>query len=174
MATLALRSRAIVVDSWPRIERTADGSRPAIPTDGDVLVPQEVWLAERESLARRPGRVGVWLDPHADLDPIAGDLPRFRMVAVHVPAFTDGRAYSIGYLLRRRHRYAGELRAFGDVRRDQLLHLARCGFDSFELAADQDADEALGGLSDFDQAYQVSWDRELRLRRRPTRVTAEL
>lgn len=169
MALLMARSRAIVADSWQRIDRPADGSRPAIPAEGDLLVPLEVWLAERETLVNPPGRIGVWLDPNADPDLIARDLPRFRVIAVHLPLFSDGRAFSLGRLLRERYGFRGELRVFGDVRRDQLLYLARCGFDAFELAADEDREEALAGLSDFDSVYQAAVDEGLALTRRAAR-----
>ena len=72
---------------------------------------------------------------------------------MHFPAFTDGRGYSTARLLRQRYGFAGELRAFGDILRDQLFELARCGFDSFVLRDDQDADDALRAFDDFSETY---------------------
>jgi uncharacterized protein (DUF934 family) len=64
------------------------------------------------------------------------------LIAVRFPKFGDGRGYSIARLLRERYGYRGELRAVGDVLRDQLLFMKRSGFDSFSLREDQDPDEA--------------------------------
>jgi uncharacterized protein (DUF934 family) len=87
-------------------------------------------------------------------------------VEVSFPSATDGRGYSIARLLRERHGYGGELRAVGDVKRDQLFNLARCGFDAFLLLKDEDADGALGAFDDFSEAYQASVERPLPLFRR--------
>jgi uncharacterized protein (DUF934 family) len=85
---------------------------------------------------------------------------------VSFPKFTDGRGFSTARLLRERYRYRGELRAVGDVLRDQLLFLARCGFDAFALRADQDPDAALAAFEDFTEAYQGGTDQPLPLFRR--------
>jgi uncharacterized protein (DUF934 family) len=87
---------------------------------------------------------------------------------VNFPSLTDGRGYSIARLLRERYGYVGELRAVGDVQRDQLFNLARCGFDAFLLRKDEDADGALAALEEFSEAYQASVERPQPLfRRRP-------
>jgi uncharacterized protein (DUF934 family) len=174
MATLMLRTREFVADTWQRIERRSEGERIAVPIEGDLLVPLEVWLAERETLANPPGRIGLWLDSNADLDLVARDIARFRIIAVHLPVFSDGRAFSLARLLRGRHGFRGELRAFGDVRRDQLFYLARCGFDSFELAPGQDPVDAVRALSEFDTVYQFGYDAHLALQRRTPKVAESL
>jgi len=93
--------------------------------------------------------VGVRLEPADDPAQIAGDLPRLALVAVNFPKLADGRGYSTGYLLRRRYGYRGELRAVGDILRDQLFYLARSGFDAFQLREGADAHAALPSLRDF-------------------------
>jgi uncharacterized protein (DUF934 family) len=85
---------------------------------------------------------------------------------VNFPKFNDGRGFSIGRLLRERYGFRGELRAIGDVLRDQLFFLARCGFDAFALRDDQDVDEALGAFADFSEAYQPALDQPVPLFRR--------
>ena len=77
------------------------------------------------------------------------------MIAIHLPVFTDGRAYSSARMLRQQLRWSGPLMAVGDVLRDQLLLLERCGFDTFRLRADQDPQEALSAFADFSDAYQA-------------------
>jgi len=81
---------------------------------------------------------------------------QFGVIAVHFADFTDGRGYSLARNLRERHGFRGELRAVGDVRRDQLYYLAACGFDAFVLRDGEDAHAALAALEDFSDAYQSS------------------
>ena len=153
-----IRGRRVENDAWvvvglPPYEDLAA----ALPT-GPVLVPLALWLERREELAARRDALGIWLKPHDDPAAIAGDLDRFSVVAVHFPKFTDGRGYSSAALLRTRYGYRGELRAFGDVGRDQLFYLARCGFDAFKLAPHRDPDAALASFTDFSVRYQGSVD----------------
>ena len=96
-----------------------------------MIVPLAVWRSQRDALLDRAGGLGVWLDANDDPALIAGDLGHFAVIAVNFPQFTDGRGYSIGRLLRERYGWRGELRAVGDVLRDQLFYLTRCGFDAF-------------------------------------------
>ncbi len=159
MATL-IRHRAVATDTWRPLD---DG---ALPAHGDVIVPLAVWLTERERLLARAGRVGVMLQANDDPAVIAADLDRFGVVAIHFPSFTDGRGYSTARLLRERLGWRGELRAVGDVQRDQLFHLARVGFDAFVLKDDANADEAIAAFRDFSEAYQAAVDRPLPLFRR--------
>jgi len=91
---------------------------------------------------------------------------------VSFPVFTDGRGYSIARLLRDRHGWTGELRAVGDVLRDQLFALARCGFDSFALRAGQDVQASLAAFGDFSVRYQSATDEPMPLFRRRSEATA--
>ena len=100
-------------------------------------------------LAARGEPTGLWLAPEEDPAEIAAALASLALVAVHFPKFTDGRGYSTASLLRRRHGYRGELRAFGDVRRDLLPFLERAGFDAFELRDGEDADAALSAFDEI-------------------------
>ncbi|MDH5220714.1 MAG: DUF934 domain-containing protein [Betaproteobacteria bacterium] len=106
------------------------------------------------------------VEPHEDPAAVADRLGSAARVEVHFPKFTDGRGYSIARLLRERFGYRGELRAVGDVPRDQLHYLARCGFDAFLLRDGEDAKGALAALAGFSEAYQSSVDRPLPLFRR--------
>jgi phosphoadenosine phosphosulfate reductase len=99
--------------------------------DGAVIVTLARFLAERDELLARDGETGVMIPPGSDWHEIAADLPRLAVVACEVPKFADGRAFSIGRLLRDRDGYNGELRAVGAFFLDQIPFLKRVGFDAF-------------------------------------------
>ncbi|MGE5651153.1 MAG: DUF934 domain-containing protein, partial [Bacillota bacterium] len=88
---------------------------------------------------------------------------------VDFPKFSDGRGFSIAYNLRVRLGYAGELRAIGDVLRDQMFYMQRVGFNAFATREDRNIHDALKSLSDFSEAYQAAWDKKLPLYRRAER-----
>lgn len=161
MATL-IKERRVVTDNWRLLEADATG----VPSEGDVIVPLALWQAQRAQLLARPARLGLRLEPHEDPAAIAGDAGLFGVIAVNFPKFGDGRGYSTARLLRERYGYKGELRAIGDVLRDHLLFMARCGFDAFALRDDQDPREAVAAFDDFSEAYQASADRPWPLFRR--------
>lgn len=84
------------------------------------------------------------------------DLAGFSTIILEFPAFKDGRAYSQARLLRERYGYTGEIRARGDVLRDQLLFMARCGVNAFEFSGDVEGANA--ALEEFSYAYQPAAD----------------
>ena len=161
-----IKQRRIVSDNWQLLERQADGGMLAVPDSGDIIVPLAMWLAQRDKLLARPGRLGVWLGGDDEPALIAEDLKNFGVVAVRFPQLADGRGYSLGRLLRERYGWRGELRAIGDVLRDQLFYLAGCGFDAFALREDQDLQAALSAFSDFSESYQAAGGHPLPLFRR--------
>jgi uncharacterized protein (DUF934 family) len=161
-----IRNRRLEPDTW-----TFLGVDPAEPPaqplpEGPVVVPLAMWKEKRAELLARRDPVGVWLKPDDDPRDLAADLGFLVLVAVHFPKFTDGRGYSIAALLRRNYGFAGELRAFGDVGRDQLFYLARVGFDSFRLADHRDPAAALSAFNDFTVRYQGAVDQPVPLFRR--------
>ena len=98
--------------------------------------------------------VGLKLANDADVEDIAADLPRFALIALHFPKWTDGRAYSQAHLLRARHRYTGRIRATGDVVVDMMPLLQRTGFDEVVLREGQSLDAARRALGFFPAYYQ--------------------
>jgi uncharacterized protein (DUF934 family) len=98
--------------------------------------------------------VGLHLANDEDLEALEADLPRFAVIELHFPKWTDGRAYSQAHLLRSRLRYRGTLRAAGDVVADMLPLLARTGFDAVRLRADQRRETAQRALGYFEGFYQ--------------------
>ena len=89
-----------------------------------------------------------------DADPMDADLDGVTRVDLHFPKFTDGRAYSQARLLRQRRQFTGEIRATGDVLIDQLVHMARCGFDVAVLKEGVDAADAQRQFDRFEGFYQ--------------------
>ena len=161
MATL-IRNGRIESDSW----RLLESDDAPVGAAERVIVPLAAWQRRRDELVGRAGPVGVVLDPADDPGALRGDLSWLDLVAIRVPAFTDGRGYSSARLVRERLGWRGELRAIGDVKRDQLFYLRRCGFDSFLLAPGADAAASLAGLRDFSDGYQAAADEPLPLFRR--------
>ncbi len=98
--------------------------------------------------------VGVQLANDFEVRALAADLPRFALVVLNFPKWTDGRAYSQAHLLRTRYRFTGEVRAVGEVLVDMLPLLARTGFDAVVLRADQSLDAAHRALGFFPGHYQ--------------------
>ena len=158
---------AIVADDWQILRPAADEK--AIVPAGRVIVPLAVWLDKQgELVARR--NVGVWLAGDDNPAQLGASLPVLSLVAVNFPKFTDGRGYSIAYLLRSRFGYRGQLRAIGDVLPDQLFYMKRVGFDAFAIRADKDIRQALRALRPFTDAYQGSWDNPVPAFRRHERA----
>ena len=155
-----IKNRAIVDDGW---EIVSAGS--PLPPSGDVIVPLERYLAERDSLPARAGRAGVLLSGEDAPEQIPS-LDQVPLVAVEFPKFADGRGYTIARVLRERLGYRGELRAVGDVLRDQLFYMARCGFDSFALKPGKDIEGAMSAFDDFSVSYQPAADDRRPLLRR--------
>jgi uncharacterized protein (DUF934 family) len=167
---LIIKNRAVVEDAWQVVRAAEDGALPAaadLPA-GKVLVPFALWQAERDALVASRGRdeLGVWLAPDSEPADLVADFGRIALIGVDFPRFADGRGYSIARLLRERHGWTGELRALGDVLRDQLLYLSRCGFDAFAVRADKDIHDALNAFGEFSQRYQGAVDNPAPLFRR--------
>jgi len=165
-----IRASAVVADNW-QILRPAPETPIAeveIPA-GRVVVPLTLWMERHAELTAR-GEAAVWLAGADDPTPIAPWLLQLPLVAVDFPKFTDGRGYSVAFLLRSRFGYLGELRAIGDVLPDQLFFMRRVGFDSFAVRADKDIRQALRSLQPFSDAYQGSWDNAVPAFRRHVRA----
>lgn len=146
-----------------------------IPTTGKILLPLTVWQANVEKLSGRmaAGEVGIVIATHEPLETLAAtfsDINELPLIAVFVERFPDGRIFTIGNLLRTRYGFKHELRAVGDVLRDQLFFLKRSGFNSYLIRADRSAKDALASLNDFTQPYQGAVDEALPVWRRVNRA----
>ena len=150
-----IRDKKIVEDDWQWIEKIDDGQ--ALP-EGDVIVPFTYWQTHHADLIEREGRLGVCINGDDESEEVAKDLSNFDLIAVDFPAFKDGRGYSHARILRDHYNYQGDIRAVGDVLRDQLFYMQRCGITSFHLHEDRDFEDAILGLSDFSVKYQTAAD----------------
>lgn len=168
-----IKDKAIVNDDW-NVLKLAEGETPdsvTVPA-GRQIVPLQVWLTQKTSLAARSD-IGVWFASDERPEQLKEDAARLPLIAVDFPSFADGRGYSIAFNLRTRLGYEGELRAIGDVLRDQLFYMQRVGFNAFATREDRSIEDALKGLSDFSDAYQTSWDQKTPLFRRAARPASQ-
>jgi uncharacterized protein (DUF934 family) len=129
-----------------------------LPEGAPVLLPAARLLADARDLVLRPAPIGVIWPNDRKVSELASYLDWIALVALVFPTFRDGRAYSQARLLRERYRFRGELRATGQVLRDQLLFLHRAGFDAFELTKDRDAAHVAEALHRYSVFYQPRAD----------------
>lgn len=163
---MIIKNRAVVVDDWIVLRLNEQESAENVTVaPGKVIVPLQVWLKQRDALQQR-AEIGVWLASDERPEDLKDDIDKFSVIAIDFPKFSDGRGYSIAYNLRARLGYQGELRAIGDVLRDQLFYMQRVGFDAFAPRPDRKIEDALKGLTDFSEVYQNSIDQKLPLFRR--------
>lgn len=101
---------------------------------GDVIISFTRFQAEGDRLLAEGRAIGVRLEPAEEVEALAYDLPRIAVVALAFPKYRDGRAYTAARLLRERFNYRGEVRAVGEVLREQAGFMVRCGFDAFAPA----------------------------------------
>jgi uncharacterized protein (DUF934 family) len=129
-----------------------------IPGDGAVLISSARFLADPETLSRRTGKTGVIWPNNRDVDDLVPYLDRLAVIGLVFPTFRDGRAYSQARLLRERHLYQGELRAIGQVLRDQFVFMLRAGFDAFEVKKESDAEAFALTAKRYSVFYQPTGD----------------
>ncbi|HEY9455679.1 MAG TPA: DUF934 domain-containing protein [Bradyrhizobium sp.] len=129
-----------------------------LPDDGAILIAAARFLEGPEAVLKRAGKVGVIWPNSRDLDDLVPYLDRLAAVALVFPSFRDGRAYSQARLLRERHGYDGELRATGQVLRDQFVFMLRAGFDAFEVKKDADAEAFAETVKRYSVFYQPTGD----------------
>jgi len=137
----------------------ADGAE--LPGDGAILIPAARFLENPESVLQRKGKTGVVWPNNRDVDDLVRYLDRLAAVALVFPSFRDGRAYSQARLLRERFQYRGELRATGQVLRDQFVFMMRAGFDAFEVKKQSDAEAFAATVQRYSVFYQPTGDGRL-------------
>ena len=148
-----VKNGKIAADTFVHVADDAD-----IPGDGDVLMTAARFMKDPEALAARKSLTGVIWPNNRDLDDLVPYLDRLAVVALVFPTFRDGRAYSQARLLRERHGYKNELRATGQVLRDQFVFMLRAGFDAFEVKKEADAEAFLATAKRYTVFYQPTGD----------------
>ena len=129
-----------------------------IPHDGAILISAARFLEDPEILSRRAGKTGVIWPNNRDVDDLVPHLDRLAVIALVFPSFRDGRAYSQARLLKERYGYRGELRATGQVLRDQFLFMLRAGFDAFDVKKQSDAEAFANTVKRYSVFYQPTGD----------------
>ena len=149
----------VVARDDPFVALADDEPASALTPTSAVLLSFARFQKEGEALLSQGFTIGVRLAPDEPVEGLAYDLPRLALVALAFPKFRDGRAYSAAALLRERYQFAGEVRAVGEVLRDQALLMLRCGFDAFEPADDATVEDWSQALHRFRHVYQAAADR---------------
>ena len=139
-----------------RFVRVLDDS--PVPEGAAVLVPATRLLADSEDFSRRGAPTGVIWPNNKKIAELEPHLDHLALVALVFPSFKDGRAFSQARLLRERYGFRGELRATGDVLRDQFMFLLRAGFDAFEVKKDADAATFAREIARHTVFYQPTGD----------------
>jgi len=150
---LVKKNAGIVNDLFVHV---ADGAE--LPGDSAILISAARFLEDPETLSKRAGKTGVIWPNNRDLDDLVPYLDRLAAVALVFPSFRDGRAYSQARLLRERHGFEGELRATGQVLRDQFVFMLRAGFDAFEVKKQSDAEAFASTAKRYSVFYQPTGD----------------
>jgi uncharacterized protein (DUF934 family) len=122
------------------------------PGAGEAI-PLAAWLARRDAGEALDG-VGVVLAGDDDIAPLHARLHEVPFVALHFPKFTDGRCYSHARRIRAHWGFQGDILAFGDVLRDQLVYMHRCGINAFHMRGDQDVRASRTAFSLYTEYYQ--------------------
>jgi uncharacterized protein (DUF934 family) len=155
-----IKENKIQRDNWILISEPDDSG--ALP-EGDLVIPFVFWKEHQDLCSAHQGKVGVLINGDTTLADLGSFLDKFELIALDFPAFKDGRCYSHARMLRDRYGYKGDIRAVGDILRDQLFYMQRCGISSFVVREDRDIKDALNGLKDFTVTYQSASDGSLPL-----------
>lgn len=155
MTMRILRNTEIIEDDWMVLE---DGRADIEAGDGRVIVTLARWSAERDALLAAHAAVGVLVPNTADIEAVFAEIEDRPLIVLQFPTFTDGRALSQAVVLRKRLGFRGELRAVGDVIRDLVFWLGRCGFDSIVPRKDQSLEGCRAALQEITVAYQAAAD----------------
>ncbi len=148
-----IKSGRVVADDYVRV---ADGA--SIPEGVPVIVPAARFLAEADAIVGRAAPTGVLWPNDRRIGELAPYLDRLALIALVFPSFKDGRAFSQARLLRERFGFRGELRATGQVLRDQFVFMLRAGFDAFEVTKDADASVFAEVARRYSVFYQPTGD----------------
>jgi uncharacterized protein (DUF934 family) len=129
-----------------------------LPDEGAVLVSADRLLADADAITKHKGAAGVLWPNDRAVPELAPHLDRLALIALSFPSFRDGRAYSQARILRERYGFRGELRATGQILRDQFLFLLRSGFDAFEVTKDTDVAAFADSVRRYSVFYQPGAD----------------
>lgn len=141
--------RQLVDDHWKYLDN--DDS---LLAGVDVVVPLARFKAERDLLQAHDAGVGVLIDAGEGIADIVPFLDQLPLVCVNFPHFHDGRGLSYARELREGYRYKGQIRAVGDVQRDQVHGMYRCGINAFDIKEGKSIPDALIAFGELSSGYQ--------------------
>lgn len=149
-----IKDGELIDNSWQLIDKEAGLEEINSDDDNKYLVPLTIWLGNKEFLSQQKGNIGIWFDSDESPLLLKEDANTFPVIALNFPVFRDGRSYSNAAILRQQLNFTGDLRAIGDVQRDQLSYMLSCGFSSFLVPEGADEALLLTGFHDFSENYQ--------------------
>ena len=149
-----INKSAVIDNPWTVMKVSTGPEILQVVPGKNFIVPLQFWKLYQEELNEYDGNIAVWLNSDENPAQITGELHSLPLIALNFPVFTDGRSYTNARELRQKYAYTGEIRAIGDVLRDQLYYMAQCGFDSFDIRHDQEVDLCLDAFKDFETCYQ--------------------
>ncbi|MDG2141580.1 MAG: DUF934 domain-containing protein [Gammaproteobacteria bacterium] len=149
-----IKNNELITDTWEILEKSSGPDALAASSTNSIMVPLNLWKLYRNEAEAYSGNIAIWLDSDEFISEIKSEIDEFSVIALNFPVFSDGRSYTTARELRQTLNYEGEIRAIGDVLRDQIFYMSRCGFDSFLLRPDQDAQACIDAFRDFQESYQ--------------------
>jgi len=144
-----IKNKQLTQDDWVFIEDEA-----ALNADFNI-VSWTRWQAECRPLSSQDN-LGLRLESDTIIEDIAANLDSFALIELHIPVFTDGRAFTHARLLRDRYGFTGDIRVSGDFMLDQIFYLQRVGISSFVVNDNENADKVIAVMDDFSVQYQDS------------------
>ena len=144
-------------DDWECLPDPQHDAQAVDVPNGAFIVPHYLWSRHGAAFLQRSPVPGLMVEGDTELETLREFLSGVALIAVYFPVFTDGRCYSQARLLRERYGYRGELRAMGEVLRDQLFYMLRCGIDAFALPKDA-GHNVLQSFTEISVRYQAAGD----------------
>ena len=151
-----IKDGTFIDDIWIQV-----GDEDELPDLPHIIVSLNRWLDEKSVLLSHRRQIGVNLKSDDNCEIIAEDIADLSLISIYFPVFTDGRPYSTARVLREKYGFAGELRAVGNVLRDQYLFMHRCGFDSFVVRDNETVTGWLRAITDLNIWYQPTGDKRV-------------
>lgn len=149
-----IKDGELIDNDWQLIDKDSDLNAINASQDVKYLVPVSLWLENKDFLSKYAANIGIWFDSDESPSISTEDANKLPVIALNFPVFRDGRSFSYAAILRQQLHFTGDLRAIGDVQRDQLSYMLSCGFSSFQVPEEADEAVMLAGFQDFSENYQ--------------------
>ena len=132
-----------------------------VKPEDNLIFTYEYFVENRDTILSQTGKTGIILNGEIPVDAIVSDLDDLDLIALDFTNYVDGRCFSHARLLKDAYQYQGEILAIGDILRDQVEHLERCGVDLIKLTDHRDTEDALKAFSELSTPYQPSQDNRI-------------